>query len=310
MLPLAAYTARDWSRLRPLTLAYRTAARTRQMRRYQAVPPADAAAYEAACAKLDGRPLAISVAFNQPWVIDWQQRFVKRNMHDLAYAVADNSSIPARAAEIAQICAERDVPYIRLPANPGPSASRSHTLALNWIYERVVKPLAPDVFAFLDHDLFPVVPVAPVRDLDSQPFYGRLVEQPMGWSLWAGYCIYNRAAIADYDLDFSQCWYRNLASGGANYERLYRHFDRSTLRFAHTWYQEVPIAEAPQGGLLERHDGWLHMIDASGHGGSKVDRRTGMERLLSAIEADPAGVAAWPASSRPFRTAPAAPGRR
>ena len=178
MLPLAAYTAKDWSRLRPLTLAYRTAARTRQMRRYQAVPPADMAGFEAMAAKLHGQPLAISIAFNQPWVIDWQQRFIARNMHDLAYMVADNSSIPAQAAEIERLCAERDVPYVRLPGNPGTSASRSHTLALNWVYERVVKPLDPPIFAFLDHDLFPVVPVAPSRDLDGQPFYGRLVEQP------------------------------------------------------------------------------------------------------------------------------------
>ncbi|MCA8932491.1 MAG: hypothetical protein KDA49_08475 [Rhodospirillaceae bacterium] len=298
MLPLADYTAKDWSRLRPLTLAYRTAARTRQMRRYQAVPPADMAGFEAMAAKLHGQPLAISIAFNQPWVIDWQQRFIARNMHDLAYMVADNSSIPAQAAEIERLCADRDVPYVRLPGNPGTSASRSHTLALNWVYERVVKPLDPPIFAFLDHDLFPVVPVAPSRDLDGQPFYGRLVEQPKGWSLWAGYCVFDRAAIAGYELDFSQCWYRDLASGGANYERLYRHFDRSALRFAHSWYQEVPSDEAPRGSLLERHDGWLHMIDASGHGSLGTDRRPAMERLLAAIEADPEKVATWPASSR------------
>ena len=292
MLPLKDYTAEDWSRLRPLTLTYRTALRTRQMRRYRRRLPTDRPAFLATRAGLRGQALAITVAFNHLWTIRWQHRFVQRNLLGMAYVVADNSNDEAQAAGIAAFCADHGVPYIRLPPNPGRGASRSHTLALNWIYAQIVGPLQAPVFAFLDHDLFPTAPVSPVDDLGDQPFYGYAKDRPAGWYLWAGYCVFRTAAVARFDLDFSQCWYRDLHSGGANFGRLYRHFDRNALRFARIDRREALLADGRSAGTVEWIDGWLHTINASDHGATKTHRQPLVERFLAELYGDPAPQAA------------------
>ena len=52
------------------------------------------------------------------------------------------------------------------------------------------------------------------------------------WFLWAGFCLFHYAAVADRMLDFRQDWFIGLDTGGANWELLYRHADITRLRRA------------------------------------------------------------------------------
>ena len=187
-------------------------------------------------AGLAGGSLAISVAFNQPWVIELTTRMAKRHL-DGTLIVLDNSRDANARKKIARICADRDVPYLALPFNPERHPCRSHGIAMTWGYYNIVRELRPRVFTFLDHDLIPTAPFDPARLVEHQPVYGILNHSAWGWNLWAGYCIYDFASVERYALDFNNDNPRLLDTGGRNWLEIYRYLDRSKIRFAE-WRRE------------------------------------------------------------------------
>lgn len=267
--PWREYRPRDWLRLRPLIHRWKTWSHDRVNARYIERDAAGAELDEAV-ARLSGRSLAIAIAYNVPAMIAWQIRFVRRNLTGMAYAVVDNSSDPKAEAEICAICRAHDTPYFRAPSNPygGPSASRSHGLALNWAWRNVVKRAQPPVFALLDHDMLPVAAVDLCATVATLPFYGRLMLRGERWYLWAGFCVFNYAQVAARDLDFRQDWFKGLDTGGANWSVLYRQFDLQALHqqnaFASVTVEPVE-PDDPSVGTVERiASAWIHVGNASG----------------------------------------------
>ena len=180
---IATYTASDWLRLRPLSQRYKTWLWDRLDRRYASGPADDPQALQALLGRLSGKNVVASIAFNAPWTIGWQLRFVGRNLENAAFLVADNSSDPHARAAIAGLCAEAGVAYFQLPESRYQGrryASRSHGLALNWTYRNVIRALGPMAWGFFDHDLFPTRPFDPETRLRGQPFYGALEQRPGG----------------------------------------------------------------------------------------------------------------------------------
>jgi hypothetical protein len=116
------------------------------------------------------------------------------------------------------------------------------------------------VFAFIDHDLFPLARMDLAAEVATQPFWGRpnLLQSSYGWSLWAGLCVYDFAAVRGYALDFNNDQSLNLSSGGCNWWRLYRHFDRARFRFADV--REDRLADPLDGSPRE-----VLMIDRAVH---------------------------------------------
>jgi hypothetical protein len=217
--PIATYTASEWLRLRPLSHGYKTFLWNRVDRRYAEQPPQDRQALKRLLGELAGRNVVATVAFNSPWTIRWLLRFVGRNLRNAAFLVADNSTDPEARTAIAALAAEAGASYLALPANPYSDkrhASRSHGLALNWIYRNVVRPLGPQAWGLFDHDLFPSRPFDPLERLRGQPFYGDLEVRPGGSYLWPGYCLFSRAVDRDVPLDFRQDWFLGLDTGGMN----------------------------------------------------------------------------------------------
>jgi hypothetical protein len=209
-------------------------------------------------AGLAGGSIAISVAFNQPWVIELTTRMAKRHL-DGTLIVLDNSRDANARNEIARICADRDVPYLALPFNPERHPCRSHGIAMTWGYYNIVRELRPRVFTFLDHDLIPTVPFDPARLVEHQPVYGILNHSAWGWNLWAGYCIYDFASVERYALDFNNDNPRLLDTGGRNWLQIYRYLDRSKIRFAE-WRQEW--VRDPGDGIRRQAyfvDGMVHV---------------------------------------------------
>lgn len=265
--PLIDYGIADWVRLRPLLHRLKTAryrATDRSFRRR----PARAGDVAHLRDQIAGRRVLITIAFNDAQTISWQASLVRRYVADVIYVVADNSADEAAASEIAALTARSRIPYVRLPQNLASSPSRSHGLALNWVWENVVKRGEPEVFGFIDDDIYPTKPDDPFAALSEQSFYG-VVRPPApgfanGWFLWAGFCMFNFARVKPLGLDFSQDWFCGLDTGGANWHRLYSRFERFSLREQGTRF--VPIREGlrMEEAPLQWCGPWLHTVGLMG----------------------------------------------
>jgi len=167
---LSDYSAADWRRLRPLSQALKTA-------KYRAVTTLylrrrAGADLPALMRRITGKKVLVTIAFADAEVVDWQIRLVRHNVPSATHVIADNSQDAGAAAGIAALCNRLHTPYLRLPANPWHQPSRSHGIALNWMWRNLIRPAEPEVFGFLDDDLFPTRADDPFEALSSQDFFG------------------------------------------------------------------------------------------------------------------------------------------
>ena len=228
--------------------------------------------------------LVISVAFNQPWVIDLLTRMAKRHFEGTLIVLDNSRKVEARR-EIARICADRDVPYLGLPFNLERHPCRSNGIAMNWGYYNIVRELRPKTFAFFDHDLIPTAPIDIARLVQSQPVYGVLNHSAWGWNLWAGYCIYDFVSVERFALDFNNDNPRLLDTGGRNWLQIYRYLDRTKIQFA-DWHREWvrdPADARPR--LVYFVDDLLH-VGGAGFGEQRTSRNEPglFQRLIRSLE--------------------------
>lgn len=253
-------------------------------------------------ARLKGAPsLAFTVAFNLPGAIALLADAMGRFVPGTALVVCDNSNDPEARAAIAELCRARGLFYCPLPPSPyrgKRNGSRSHGVALNWILANLVRPAAPKVFAFLDHDLVPLAPADLPALVKGQLFYGMVRQSDRRdgpWYLWPGFSVFDYEAVKAHPLDFGTDTPLALDTGGQNWTVLYRHFDLAGLRQATrcTVYLEEAMARAKgeEGGESSRYlltDGWLH-IGGVGH---RVGGLNALERTQLAFAEDPDGLLA------------------
>ncbi len=280
------YTSREW--LSALPLAHR-ARRIRNIgiqALYRSSRTPNQEAFVASVRPLiEGRVAAFTVAFNVPRTIELLADGVARHGSQTVLIVCDNSSSLTARLAIAAACAQRNVPYISLPPPPlarflAPNPARSHGLALTWIFYNLVRPLKPQIFAFLDHDLIPLRPFDLRESLGTQPIYGVKSDRLLfgSWSLWAGYCMYNYKATAHLPMDFGTDVPLGLDTGGQNWTVLYRHLRPEGLRFAP--YGEATMQldpNMPPVAVEIADDRWLHVRGLS-------HRQDGLGRLKVAEE--------------------------
>ncbi len=207
-------------------------------------------------ARIDAIYLAIS--FETPTVIEMQIKSLKKNDPDPLYIVADNSSSSSGAKEIAEICDKYKVPYFKLPKNKA-VFSRSHSYALQWSYENIIKILQPKRFGFLDHDVFLTKKLSPFTTMQEQNFiaYGnrRVSEWNFhpAWYLWAGFCFYEYDKVYDKNLYFMYDIGSGCDTGGRNYYRLYKNSEKEVGFCAMDCKQDFDLLA----------DSWLHYRGAS-----------------------------------------------
>jgi len=275
---LTDFTTDDWLRLRPLTQRLKTlrydannALHIRKLARGGDVA--------AVTRSLTGRRVLITVAFEDPQAIDWQIRLVRRYVACDLHLIADNSGDDVAANAIRSASDSAGALYLRLPASAARS-SRSHGLALNWLWTNVVRPGRPAAFGFLDDDFFPTGPDDPFAVLGSQEFFGVIRTAGERWFLWAGFCLFHYAAVADRMLDFRQDWFIGLDTGGANWELLYRHADITRLRRADMvtgrYRADVPESES----YFQWYNHWLHEVGSTGRPDLEADKRAVVAELL------------------------------
>ncbi len=279
-MSIAEFTLADWKRLRPVTQTLKTwrYQAIDRLYRARAARAGDAAAVVRAIAGCD---VLVTIAFNDAQAIGWQAALVRHYVPRAKHIVVDNSSDDGAAVAIAAVAAHHGLAYLRLPKNPWRGFSRSHGIALNWVWHNVLRPGAPRAFGFLDDDLFPTAPDDPFAPLASQDFFGLVRPMPPRWFLWAGYCTFRYDAVKDKPLDFGQDWFVGLDTGGANWDVLYRHVDRGALREAPTSFVPykpgVVLAEAP----MQWCGSWLHEIGTAGNLALAADKRRAVADILA-----------------------------
>jgi hypothetical protein len=228
--PLREYELGEWLRLRPAIHRLKQARYDSVDRDYRR-RPARLGDPVAIGREIGGKRVLVTVAFEDPLAIEWQSKLLRRFVPGAAYVIADNSRGDASAANIQGLAEREGRPYLRLPDNPwtGPAPSRSHGVALNWLWANLIRPAHPEAFGFLDDDLFPTAPDDPFARLDTQPVFGGVRPAGARWFLWAGFCVFRFAHVRDLPLDFGQDWFAGLDTGGGNWWPLYRSLDRDRL---------------------------------------------------------------------------------
>ncbi len=285
--PLREYDRRDLLRLQPIVHRLKQA-------RYNAVT----AAYVRRAARrgdlhalwrdLRGSRVVATVAYEDPDAILWQSRLFRRLAPVAAYVIADNSLEEAAARGIEAVAAAEGLPYIRLPPNPwhGPSASRSHGLALNWLWRNLIRPAAPQAFGFVDDDLFPTSPDNPFAPLDRQPVCGGLRSAGHRWFLWAGFCFFRYDAVRHLRLDFGQDWFAGLDTGGGNWRRLYRHLDPAELEVIRERYETILPGVPAEECSIGWWGSWLHERGTQQRADLFAAKRAEVRRRLAPLLAE------------------------
>jgi hypothetical protein len=284
MRRLNEFSGREWLALVPLVQGLREVRNDALLAHYTGARAEGLQDFLSRHASLRGRRVAVTIAFEQPWALDWQLAMARRHLPHIAFVVFDNSRSPRAREAIGDVCARHDVPCLALPAYRTHHANRSHGMAMSWVYRRVLRALAPEAFVFLDHDLIPLPGADPFRHLESQPVYGLLNEGVRGcWNLWAGYCAFRFAALEGTQGNFLYDFSRGLDTGGRNWDEVYSRLDRRRLQFAPRRFETRTMDGVGSREVEIVDGGWVH-IGGIGYGTNFADKFAFFEAMRLAPE--------------------------
>lgn len=261
MRHLNEFSAREWLELLPLQHAAKQIRNDVWLSLYKNRHPQALGDFLAQTRHLAGKNIAVVIAFEQPWVLNWLLRMANRNLSDTTLLVFDNSRNEAKRAEIEQACRRNSTLYFALPPNSTRHVNRSHGMAMTWVYHNVVRAIGPRIFGFLDHDLIPVRKASIADRIADQPLYGLVNVGKFGfWSLWAGYSFFDYAVSKDKPINFLYDFSRDLDTGGRNWNGLYRDLDRQRLRVDSVEDVSMNVASMEQSRMVQIVDrNWLHI---------------------------------------------------
>jgi len=274
----------EWLKLLPIQHALKQVRNDAWLAIYKHIRPDRFSRFLAEHKDLENKNIALVIAFEQPWALNWLLQRAARNLSDTAVLVFDNSRNDSKRLEIEQVCKRNNVPYLALPANPTRHVNRSHGMAMTWVYHNVVRAIKPRIFGFIDHDLIPVRKVSIADKMAGQPVYGLLNQNRFGfWSLWAGYCFFDYAGTEGKSINFLYDFSRDLDTGGRNWNSLYRDLDSRQLRTAtfENVSTKVPSINDPRLVQFVDRD-WLHIggISYSYNSPDNIEFFKGLEKLF------------------------------
>lgn len=235
----------------------------------------------------------VTIAFNNSSVIEQQIFFLQKNLKDpFVYTVADNSSDPKAQKEIAHVCRDNRINYLRVAQSVikyGPS--ESHGRAITWVFENFIKKRNAKYFGFVDHDIFPTQGTSIISFLDGQPVYGLLQERKPKWYLWAGFCFFNADQTLNKIGNFRPG--NGLDTGGKNWGSLYSKIDKNALKFPPQSYLKIVGGKLKSIGkkdgtqdlvrkdeLVEKIGDWLHLFNASNWRGNYNKRENDIKSMI------------------------------
>jgi len=211
----------------------------------------------------------ITIAFNNVFLIEQQTRLMKKYIKDenFVYIIADNSNSKEKRKKIENLCQKEKIEYVSLPFNwfqrVDVKYSYSHGLSMAYVYHNIVKKLKPKYFGYLDHDIFPINNYSVVEKIQSQDFFGRLIDRTPEkskksiWYLWAGFCFLKFDAVKNLNISFYPCIVDGvyLDTAGSIYMSLYKNYSLNEL------YLGEPLMEKYFREGDNYHSDLLHFID-------------------------------------------------
>ena len=258
---LTEFSAIEWLKLLPVQHALKQVRNDAWLAIYKNYRANKLGQFLAETKDLADKNIALVIAFEQPWALNWLLQMANKNVSDMTLLVFDNSRNHSKRIEIEAICKKNKTRYLALPRNPTRHVNRSHGMAMTWIYHNVVRAINPRIFGFIDHDLIPVRKVSIADKLTDQPVYGLLNQNKLGfWSLWAGYCFFAYAGTKGKPINFLYDFSRDLDTGGRNWNSLYRDLDRRQLRIAVSENVSMTVPSIKNPRLVQFIDEhWLHI---------------------------------------------------
>jgi hypothetical protein len=284
MRDLKDFSAKEWLQLLPLQLAFKQLRNDLWLAFYKKQKPKALDEFLRETIKYRDQNIALVVAFEQPWALDWLLRMAARNLTDTTVIVFDNSLKTSLRADIEKVCQKHQTPYLALPPNPTRHVNRSHGMAMTWIFYNVVRAIKPRLFAFIDHDLIPVQKVSFSERLSKQPFYGFLRVKNLVWNLWAGYCLYDFDSVANLKMNFLYDFSRGLDTGGRNWQNLYKDYQWQVMKHAVSRHIDVTVPPANESTQLQIIDDcWIH-IGGIGYNGNFAAKSQFCSSLAQAFD--------------------------
>lgn len=220
--------------------------------------------------KQNSKLLIITVVYNRADMVAHQLRLLPKYLTDpFQHIVVDNSRDNSARKSVAQLCEHYQVGYVSLPKNFYTHASNSHGLALNWIYQHLIKAFNPDYFGFLDHDIFPIRSHSILEHLITQPIYGQKDTRKNVWYLWPGFSFYQTSLLENIHVNFKPGMINDTMVDTGGQVQVIHLVDKKHLLFAVEHQTSVQKGHVPHQHNVEwlKIDEvvtWFHCIGA-GH---------------------------------------------
>jgi len=213
------------------------------------------------------RRVAVAVAFNSPWVVDLLTAAWQKYPVGLDLIVIDNSNDEGAREMHAEICRNRDVPYLGLPWNGEWSPNRSHGNSMNWVWYNIIRHLDLEIAGYIDHDCFPIQPFDLPSRMEGIDVYGLRSDSqicPGAWALWAGYCFFRTHLAGTGRIDFKHRIEFGLDTGGGNWPRLFSRLEPGAVGSATLSTREIDPGNGLPPVQFEFLDNtFLHLRGAS-----------------------------------------------
>lgn len=230
--------------------------------------------YEVVSSYQPGKLAIITVAFNNPYLIENQITLFNKHIMDPFYLlVADNSTDDEQSRKIMEICSKSEIQYVKLPNQPSylNAPSISHGFALNWIFRNYIKRIKPDYWGFIDHDVFPVEKSEITRHLETAPFWGLIHIKCNRWYLWPGFSFFNGKQVNSKPLNFSIASgfekdlnnFYYLDTGGMNYFKLFKNYNLTEIEQPSHKLIRIQDGDIHEKSFVERIDTFVHTINGS-----------------------------------------------
>jgi len=233
----------------------------------------------------------VTIAFNNAKVIELHNKYVKKYLvGNVTHIVVDNSTSMEESAKIREICEREGLGYVRLHKNRMGifSPSYSHATAVNWTYRHIIKPRGAYGFGFIDHDIFPVVPMNFASILKDRPFYGAKRERSGMWYLSAIISFFRAEMVAGKRFDFMPVTINGtyLDSGGGNWPTIYKNTDEEKVWFVTNYTVNFKEGDNRHQDQLELFDDerWVHTINGSYWKKVDVVKENMLEELIGRYE--------------------------
>lgn len=228
------------------------------------------------------RIVIFTIAFNNIETIKLQAKYFSQNIKDnYQYIIGDNSTRIDISNEIEAYCQNSKIGYVRILHNPynGVDASKSHGLAVNWMYKHIISPSNAEYFGVVDHDIFPTKRTSVIAHLKQVGVFGHVQVRGERWYLWPGFSFFNRNILGKKRYNFLPI--SGLDTGGGNWDPIYRYIDKSKLDKPKHYYIKYRDGDVVQNTSMEKIGDWLHLMNASGWKDGEV--KTNISRLIQNI---------------------------